>query len=145
MMGHVAYEIAALECTTEKTNDRFYFEAFLLHARSLRDFFWSDGKKRSRDAVAEDFVANPSAWRSARGLWTETITDTKDPIDRQLAHLTWNRAARSDFVDLERFVQPLAAELLKQWEVFLQHVPLADAARFRAFLMQRRAEIGCSK
>lgn len=143
MMRHVAYEIAALEHTMHRTDDRFYFEAFLLHARSLRDFFWSDDKKRSRDAVAGDFVKDLRAWRSARGPRTETIVETKDPIDRQLAHLTWDRAARSDFVNLERFVQPLADDLLKQWENFLNHVALADAAQFRSLVAQRRTEIGC--
>lgn len=144
---HIAYEVAALEVTSEifeQTSDRFVFEAFLIHARSLRDFFWekrSGRGKRANDVVAEEFFADSQVWRSAEGPKTRGILDTWEPIDRQLTHLTWDRADPSRFRDLERYVPTLASELLEQWEKFLAALSREDAGAFRAALESRRAEV----
>lgn len=144
MISHLAYEVAALQCTMRHSDDRFYFEAFLVHARALRDFFWRSGKPRDRDTAAQDFVEDVEAWRSQRGPRSSLVMKTWDPIDRQLAHLTWDRADRSKFVNLQRYVQPLGSELLRQWEILLANVSALRAAQFRAALKKRRAQIGCA-
>ena len=144
MISHLAYEVAALECTMLHAEDRFYFEAFLVHARALRDFFWRNVKRRNRDAVAQDFVEDVEAWRSQRGPRSSMVMRTWDPIDRQLAHLTWDRADRSKFVNLQRYVRPLGSELLQQWDILLANVSAPRAALFRSALKKRRAQIGCA-
>jgi hypothetical protein len=143
MISHLAYEVAALECTMRHADDRFYFEAFLVHTRALRDFFWRRGRGRNRDTVAQDFVEDIEEWRSQRGPRSSLLMKTWDPIDRQLAHLTWDRADRSKFLNLQRYVQPLGSELLRQWDILLANVSAPRAAQFRAALGKRRAQIGC--
>ena len=146
MTAHVAYEVAALEVTSDlfrQTKDRFVFEAFLIHARSLRDFFWekSGGGKRRNDVVAEEFFADAQVWRSQKGPKSRSIIDTWKPIDRQLSHLTWERIDRERFTNLERYVPALADELLRQWEGFLVALNGEDAKQFRDALEKRRVEV----
>jgi len=143
MIRHVAYEVAALEFTCqlfERTGDRFAFEAFLLHARSVRDFLWREAKYAS-DAVAEQFFAIPEDWRKAKGPPGALLQRTWTPIDRQLAHLTWDRADPGKFVNLEPLVPGLATELLAQWGRFLGRLSTADAELLRNALETRRSEV----
>ncbi len=147
MTAHVAYEVAALEITSDlfqRANDRFVFEAFLIHARSLRDFFWEKkprGGKRRNDVVAEEFFVDTQVWRAQKGPKSKSIVETWKPIDRQLSHLTWERIDRERFTNLERYVPALADELLRQWERFLLAVGGVDAQHFRDALDKKRLEV----
>jgi len=146
MAAHVAYEVAALEITSDlfrQAKDRFVFEAFLIHARSLRDFFWqkSGSGKRGNDVVAEEFFADAEVWRSQKGPKSRSIIETWKPIDRQLSHLTWERIDRERFTNLERHVPALADELLRQWDRFLSALNGVDAQQFRDALGKRRLEV----
>ncbi len=148
MARHVAYEVAALVVTSTvfvRTKDRFVFEAFLIHARSLRDFFWekkSSGGKRRNDVVAEEFFRDPDTWRTQKGPKSESLIKTWKPIDRQLSHLTWERIDRERFTNLERYVPALAEDLLKEWETFLSALNGAAAEQFRRALAEKRREVG---
>jgi hypothetical protein len=148
MRSHVAYEIAALERTAElhaANRDRFAFEAFLLHTRALRDFFSerrAPSGKRRNTAVAEEFFHDPELWRSLKGPKSRLIKDTWAPIDRQLAHLTWDRADRSTFRDLEKHVPALERELRAQWEKFLGALNDKDREGFEMALSRWRSELG---
>ena len=147
MTAHVAYEVAALEVTSDlfrQAKNRFVFEAFLIHARSLRDFFWekqSSRGKRGNDVVAEEFFLDPKVWRTQKGSRSKSIVDTWNPIDRQLSHLTWERIDRERFTNLERYVPALAAELLAEWERFLVALNGVDAQQFRDALDKKRVEV----
>jgi hypothetical protein len=147
MVAHVAYEVAALELTAElfeRTSDRFVFEAFLIHARTLRDFFWDkrvDRGKTANHAVAEEFFGDPTTWRAAKGPRSRGVIAVWEPTDRQLTHLTWDRAEPATFRNLERWVPNLASELLGQWGRFLMALPELEAEAFREALDARRREV----
>ena len=130
-----------------KRNDRFAFEAFLLHARVLRLFYLDKWEARSPWAestvVAELYFPRPSDWRMVKGSKkVPTLGRTKEAIDKQLAHLTKERAEA--FRDLQSDVPSLQAELDTLWEHFLTTLGKhRDVQPFRDALREKCRELGC--
>ena len=127
LVDHVAYEVAALEASAaafDKANLWVYLEAFLLHARLLREFFW--GRRRATDVSARDYCAS---WREKKP--PPTVKATKIPIDKQLAHITRDRVNPKVTMDLSARVAPLRDELRATWKRFIGQ--LASDPRARAF------------
>jgi len=60
-------------------------EGALLHFRVLRDFFLSSARKYDDDVLAADYV---TPWNPPR---QEIFAETKEEIDKRLAHLTTRR------------------------------------------------------
>jgi len=142
----VAYEIAALELTHELyqgTRDRFVFEAFLIHVRALRDFFWSEPRSGSRasDVLAEQFFTHVGTWRRTKGQKDKVIVETWNPINRQLSHLTWHRIDRDAFSDLESRVSDLYAVLMRQWGLLLATVDHDTRRWFEDAVAEKRSEV----
>jgi hypothetical protein len=69
-------------------------EAFLIHARTLIDFFIGPSNYRNTDIVAWDFFDSPDAWR--RGLQRDNLHRDRERIGRKLAHLTYGRLTDRD-------------------------------------------------
>ena len=111
---------------------RFRFEAFLLHARLLREFLWDKSSSRRPGAenslLAEHYFAEASDWRGVHGGLTKTLRATKDRIDRQIAHLARDR--HGSFKDLEVEVPQILAEVMAQWTHFEAALPPEWAKRF---------------
>lgn len=68
-------------------------EAFLVHFRNLRDFFypplgaWTD-PKGADDVVAFDYC---ESWDKTAKDWQEVVPSEKDRINKQLAHISYTR------------------------------------------------------
>lgn len=98
MVEHILYEVnafrksfgrwRALKPTDEDWNA--VVESALLHLRVLRDFFLCREPKYDDDIIAADYFP--------RGGWNpagpSALQNTKDEIDKRLAHLTTRRLAR---------------------------------------------------
>jgi len=61
-------------------------EAFLVHARVLIHFLYSENPRRD-DITAEDFIES-AKWREERGGKSPAVEDAKHRADKRLAHLT---------------------------------------------------------
>lgn len=123
MVTHIAYEVAALENASARCDERLSLESFLLHARILRDFFWTRWDPGSRFAnseiLAEHYFASRRTWSDCKGRLPTTLKNTTRPIDKQLAHITRERIDPAFAQDLRAAVPTLKEELLNQWQVFL--------------------------
>lgn len=150
LLTHIAYEAAALERAAEVyagTADRFAFEAFLLHARNLREFLWQRWKPRAPYAgsavVAEHYVPN---WMEAGQAVPAIVRDTKSLIDKRLAHLTRERGDAIFSRDLEVDVRPLSTAILSEWSRFLVSAtatPWND--QLQEAVVAKRLELGLTR
>lgn len=120
---HVAYEVAAMERAffLYASGRRFCFEAFLIHVRQLREFYWSPDSEHENGLYAKHYFDPPTTWTDRQGRLSQTLEKTKDRIDRQLAHLARDR--HGDFTDLEPERTALKAEIMAQWNRFLDALP----------------------
>jgi hypothetical protein len=127
MVWHVAYEMVALEAAgqafrnaPETAPRRFAQEAFLLHVRNLRDFFWGRWNPHSRFArreiYAEHYYDSPP-----KRAEPEAIKRTRKAIHWQLAHITTER--RKHPRNLDREMPHLERELQEEWSLFLSETP----------------------
>lgn len=146
---HVAYEVAAMERSAldcYSMGGPWPFEAFLLHARQVREFLWSKWSPTDRyceSAVyAEMYFADPVTWRNRKGSLPPVVHETKTAIDKQLAHITVDRGDPTAFKDLEREVKPISEALLKRFEHFLNELPEHQRPLFRGALTAKRSELG---
>ena len=139
---HVCYEMAAMERAADLVTrgGRFRFEAFHLHARLLREFFWRradwTGPGAENSLIAEHYFEDYSDWRGIRGGLPPTLRATKERVDRQVAHLARDRDG--DFMDLEEKVPDMKSELAGPWKRFLGAVPTTWAAEFRSKIKSKR-------
>ena len=133
---HVAFELVRMERAK-------YLEEFLLHARLMREFLWRSGKDSGpgmeNALLAEHYVGNPSVWRSTKGGLPTTLEATKDRIDRQVFHLSRDRA--SEFIDLEPEVPKIKDEIEAQWTRFEEALSDDWAPLFREALDRKRHEL----
>ncbi len=94
---HVMYEISMMRATAiaavgarDQFSKNVLIDDFLLHLRSVRDFFYAD-KPRKDDVIAEDFFSDPNRCQSARPPLSPIVRNNKTRIDRALAHLSYTR------------------------------------------------------
>ena len=146
LIDHVAYEIAAIEAAASgfsQTNAWPYLEAFLLHVRQVREFFWSSWDPEDRFAesavLAEHY--NPQ-WRNVRGGMPATLKRTRKVIDKQLAHITRERADSTFTIDLAAEVQPLQREIEDVWRCFLDGLPSEQRIEFEFARTRARDRLG---
>jgi hypothetical protein len=106
---------------TDPEQDDAVREVFLLHARNLRDFF---SRRRSAladwqrtDILAEDFLDNPALWRDPAFSYL-THSQTKERLDRALAHLSYTRL-NYEATGKEWEYDAVFAELATAWAAFL--------------------------
>jgi hypothetical protein len=141
----VCYEVAAMERAADlaQKGGRFRFEAFCLHARLLREFLWEQPTTRGPGAdnslVAEHYFDDPATWRGTKGGLPATLWETKDRIDRQIAHLARDRIG--DFMDLEVRMPDIRTEIMAQWARFESKLDSAWARLFAESLQEWRQEL----
>jgi hypothetical protein len=128
----VGLEVAAeAYCDLASPRRRLLLEAFLIHARNLREFFWSTPKPRfaHNDVFAEHYCERS---REYRGAVPATLDRTWGAIDWQLVHITRARAAATRTENLDEAVPLLTAELQQAWTRFLNRLEPAWRDRFQA-------------
>ncbi len=95
-------------------------ESSLIQFRRLRDFFFSGATTRRDDSVAEDFLTPDAKWTELRPTIPTEIEALKDPIDKHLAHLTYNPVATGK---LSWPVRDLAASMEDAFRAFFNLLP----------------------
>ena len=146
MIEHVAYEIAVLRAAYRRfgrtsPNDPLASESFLIHARSLRDFFWNEwnphGKYACNDILAEHYL---STWRGIKNAVPKVFERTKGPMDGQLAHVSTARL-RHRAEDLQAEMSELESELKTVWDRFLSKLPTGLRDQFNDSYDREEAQL----
>jgi hypothetical protein len=87
---HLAYEFDEFMLDALRSGENAFFEAHLLHARTLIEFLIGRPKGRSRKDIApEDFVAG---WVVPDTPGSRRLASSLLDIDQHLSHLSWTRA-----------------------------------------------------
>ncbi len=106
--------------------------AFLLNCRKARDFFLKPPK--GDDLVAADYPSGPTCD-------LPICEDWKQPIDKQLAHLTMARDEKSRDIDLAAS-EAIYTELRRAWRCFLQRLPEKFNGKFQEKIQSKLREQG---
>lgn len=144
---HVGYEMAAMRAAAIQyraaiVDRRFLLEAFLVHVRNLREFFWNKSNpKYPDDVLAEHYFESPVAWRGVRGAKPDAIERTRDAIHRQMAHITVHRGNPSRFLQLEQEMGPLERDLNRTWGLFLKGLAVSQRLKFEDALAAKTKEL----
>ncbi len=112
----------------------------------LREFLWEKWRERGRFAASSVQAGhyNPK-WRNLKSRKPPLLVATKDPIDKQLAHLAKERGDASFTNNLADAVPELRSILIKEWNRFLES--LSGTEWDKAFAEQneaRRKDLGLS-
>ncbi len=142
---HIAHEIAAMEASAQlwkSTHLWIALEDFLLHARLLREFFWTSydpSHKYAASAVCAEHFHPP--WRSSSGGPPHCFRRTKDSIDKQLAHIARERVTAP--TNLAEEVDDMRDALWSGWRRFLRQLGTDPRVRmFNEALGARAATLG---
>jgi hypothetical protein len=122
----MAPALAAIQFVGTSLNDRLesaLLESFLLHARSLRDFFYSDRKTFKDDVLAGDFFDDPDHWRKVRPLLGPHLSVSRGRLNKALAHLSYERIELSE-ADRLWDVKTIDTELEVVKDAFLAALPV---------------------
>lgn len=129
MAGRIAAELVSLEMVArEIESSRLYYvplEAFLLHARKLRDFFRAGDAVPADAVLAEHFLKDPESWSLERGaLVADRLEETHTAVNEKLAGFRWGSGGGEalrwgEWVDA---VPGLLEELKAHWDAFLAAV-----------------------
>jgi hypothetical protein len=151
MAERIAAEFVSLELAADEIEEsggwRYVpLDAFLLHARKLRDFFRPRDSQPEDAVVADEYVRDVEAWRGARDrLTTEWLDRTRGPVNEKLAGFRW-AAAEGDpplrWKGWLRAVPHLRAELEAHWDIFVWAVGV-DVREW--FLEAYRNQIGLQR
>ena len=97
-------------------------EVFLLHARSLYEFFYSKEKRNDDDARAYDFIVDVNKWVRERPLKSNDIEQSIKRMNKELSHITYKR--HSGVVPEKQWeLVTIKDHLLAVIKVFLDNVP----------------------
>lgn len=66
-------------------------ESFVIHARALLDFFYTDKPRHADDVVAQDFFPTPEQWPKARPKKSQALKKVHRRVAKEVAHLTYTR------------------------------------------------------
>lgn len=88
MLRETYKEISLLKVSQFQFN--LLIESFVLHARVLIDFFYSERKYKD-DVIAQDLLPSTILWADFRPVLSTTLKEAKKKADKQLAHLSLDR------------------------------------------------------
>ena len=100
MFHQVGYEHAMLSAigdyiVGEKIKDGLLraalLESFLVHARNLIDFFYTDKVKFSDDILAVDYFSSANKWTKKRGKLPNYLDEARTKANKLLSHITLSR------------------------------------------------------
>ncbi len=123
---HISYELRALDAafrlmlkpgvqhTFEES--RLLLEAFLIHVRTLVDFFYVDSTNKD-DMIAQDFLPSSTDWAAKRPTFPVNLKELRTAINKLLAHLSYSRRKY--------------AEEEWQWKIILRSHLLETAKTFK--------------
>ncbi len=114
-------------------------EVFLLHARSLYEFFYSKEKRNDDDARAYDFVGDVNNWLKERPLKSSDIEQSIKRMNKELSHITYKRHS-GVVLEKQWDLTPIKDHLLAVTKVFLENVPngskiMDDINKFEVILV----------
>lgn len=147
LLQHLAYERLMFEHSLARWNatcDRATLEAFLLHARNLRDFLFDTVEEHGRDAekvvIATDYVPD---WSSDKGNHAyQVLWNTKQAMNAQLAHLSRRRADPEVQRKLDVEADNIAAAVDKAWGLFVEALGETPwSAEWDQALLEKRREL----
>lgn len=96
-------------------------EAFLLHARSLTEFFYQ-ASPRPDDIIAQDFMPMPVDWKAICPPISGSLEEMRRRAGKHLAHLTYERLQVTPETKPWPFLEILSG-VEAPLKVFVQHVP----------------------
>ncbi len=113
----------------------------------MREFLWGRWEAEARFAesavYAENYFGTPREWRSVRGGLPTNLRDTEMALDKQLAHITLERADPTSFVQFADRVDGLEAEIGAQWVRFLDQLSSSPwHSRFTEAVTATRVQLG---
>jgi len=119
MIGHIAYEVVALEASARFSCSWIGLEAFLLHVRNLREFLWGRRTCGSQQSASDLFASDYAKDWDTSGL-PATLGKTKDAVNQQLSHISRGRRDSKKARDFARLVPDLRREIMSRWREFLK-------------------------
>lgn len=147
---HFCYEVIMLlnaigeyakACKSEGKKKQVYvnlaIEDILVHGRLLREFFYSEDRKKDDDAHPIDFVRDFSRWEAERPKETKNIMKMVERANKEIMHLTYKRHYGTP-EKKKWYFGPIATDLCKIVQVFLKHI---DKKYWDSPLEQLQADI----
>jgi hypothetical protein len=149
-VGLVLYELWMLrECAhmpkpAPRVSRNLWYEGLVLHARVLRDFFFTKvddkGKRTTRkdDIVAIDYFATQSAWPYTSRNLSAYLKENKKRMDRALAHLSFGRLV---YKEKDWSATQMLSEIGAKWFEFLEQLEQNNEPAAVWFRSHRRARL----
>jgi hypothetical protein len=123
--GEMRWRDAVEGTGNEKLATSAMLESFLLHARTLRDFFYKD-RPRDGDVLASHFLEN---WKVLRPPPGQYMISESHRLDKALAHLTIPRVS-NDLRTRKWDVNLIAKEIAGLIDLFQSRLPEERRAWF---------------
>lgn len=148
LLSHLAYELLMFEYTQSewKTTRRPpVLEAFLLHARNLRDFLFDIIGSQRRDADKALLAVHYAVgWDAQKGRHEyKVLWETEQAINAQLAHLSRKRIDPKATVALDQRAEEIGAAIQKAWASFYKALEATPwSSQLNAALAAKRSELG---
>lgn len=89
MLVELRWAIFFLEGDADRWQRNAYLEAFAIHYRALRDFFYPTAP-RTGDMLAEHYF-DVGRWETIRPAESEALSAGRDRVGKEIAHLTYSR------------------------------------------------------
>ncbi len=155
-VGFVLYELWMLrECAhmprpALRVPRNLWYEGLALHARVLRDFFFTkiyqNGKDKgkratqAKDIVAVDYFATESSWPYTSNHLPPYLAENKERMDRALAHLSFDRL-KYESSSKDWSAELLLSEIGAKWFEFLEKLEHGNETAAAWFRKHRRARL----
>src|SRR5262249_28202605 len=117
-----------------------WYEGLALHARVLRDFFFTKQNKRSKDILALDYFPKRSSWPHTSAKLPLYLAANKKRMDGALAHLSYDRL-KYEIDGKDWSAQQLLSEIGAKWFEFLDKLKSDNPDAYLWFQKHRRARL----
>lgn len=140
MFQRLAVEWSKLDEEKQPVLKNAVLEAFLLHARNMRNFLYCSRKDKDRkdespkvivkddDVLAEDFIDDSTQWQPPSK--TGYIWDEKERLDKALAHISYARIDYHLSNNKQWNIGEIMLQLAEVWEKFWHALPPEKRAWF---------------
>lgn len=97
-------------------------ESFVIHFRTLLDFFYPPDNSKPDDVLASDYFDNSEDWAKIRPHLSDTLNRYKIRAHKEIAHLTYARLDVTPEIKGWAFLE-IAREMEQLMDLFLKHIP----------------------
>jgi len=151
-VSFILYELWMLRSCAEmpRPNDRvvrnLWYEGLALHARVLRDFFFTkvdrNGNRATHptDVAAIDYFSSATKWPHTSDTLPQYLLQNKERMDRALAHLSTDRIAYEQG-DKDWNANALKSEVFMKWFEFMRTLSVDNPTAAAWFRGHRRARL----